>query len=201
MSKAKNRPGKTVCLGTRTGDNGAMSQTLIFHKPYGVLPQFSDKAGRAHLGDFVRVAGVYPAGRLDRDSEGLMVLTSDGALQHKITHPDHKMSKTYWVQVEGAPTEADLAPISEGLALKDGITLPAKWQMGIGPDKIWGRDPPIRVRKTIPDTWITLTLKEGRNRQIRRMCAHLGFPVLRLIRYRVGSWTLDGLAPGQWREV
>jgi 23S rRNA pseudouridine2457 synthase len=147
------------------------------------------------------VAGIYPAGRLDRDSEGLMVLTSDGALQHKIAHPDHKMSKTYWVQVEGAPTEEDLAPISDGLALKDGMTLPAKCQLGIAGHQIWDRDPPIRVRKSIPDTWLTLTLKEGRNRQVRRMCAHLGFPVLRLIRYRVGSWTLDGLAPGQWREV
>lgn len=178
-----------------------MTHTLIFHKPYGVLPQFSDKEGRPHLGDYVSVAGVYPAGRLDRDSEGLMVLTSDGALQHKIAHPDHKMSKTYWVQVEGAPTEEDLAPISDGLALKDGMTLPAKCQLGIAGHQIWDRDPPIRVRKTIPDTWLTLTLKEGRNRQVRRMCAQLGFPVLRLIRYRVGSWTLDGLAPGQWREV
>ena len=178
-----------------------MTHTLIFHKPYGVLPQFSDKEERPNLSDYVSVADVYPAGRLDRDSEGLMVLTSDGALQHKIAQPDHKMSKTYWVQVEGAPTQADLAPISEGLALKDGMTLPARWQLGIGGHQIGDRDPPIRVRKTIPDTWLTHPLKEGRNRQVRRMCAHLGFPVLRLIRYRVGSWTLDGLAPGQWREV
>jgi 23S rRNA pseudouridine2457 synthase len=201
MSKAKNSRLKPMGFVHRSKDNPAMTHTLIFHKPYGVLPQFSDKEGRPHLGDYVSVAGVYPAGRLDRDSEGLMVLTSDGALQHKIAHPDHKMSKTYWVQVEGSPTQEDLAPMSDGLALKDGMTLPAKCQLGIGGHQIWDRNPPIRVRKTIPDTWLTLTLKEGRNRQVRRMCAHLGFPVLRLIRYRVGSWTLDGLAPGQWREV
>jgi 23S rRNA pseudouridine2457 synthase len=178
-----------------------MPTTILFHKPYGVLPQFSDTQGRSHLGDFVPIRDVYPAGRLDRDSEGLMILTNDGSTQHKIAHPDNKMSKTYWAQVEGAPTEEDLAPISDGLALKDGMTLPGKWQLGIGGHRVWQRDPPIRVRKTIPDTWITLTLREGRNRQVRRMCAHLGFPVLRLIRYRVGSWTLDGLEPGQWREL
>ena len=178
-----------------------MARLILFNKPFNVMSQFTDDSGRQTLADFIPIKGVYAAGRLDYDSEGLMLLTDDGRLQHQIAHPKAKLGKTYWVQVEGAPTEADLAPISEGLALKDGTTLPAKWQMGIGPDKIWDRDPPIRVRKTIPDTWITLTLKEGRNRQIRLMCAHLGFPVLRLIRYRVGSWTLDGLAPGQWREV
>ena len=136
-----------------------MTETVIFHKPYGVLPQFSDKEGRPHLGDLVSVAGIYPAGRLDRYSEGLMVLTSDGALQHKIVHPDHKMSKTYWVQVEGSPTQEDLAPMADGLALKDGMTLPAKCQLVIAKHQIWDRDPPIRVRKSIPDTWLTLTLK------------------------------------------
>ena len=130
-----------------------------------------------------------------------MVLTNDGALQHKISHPDHKMSKTYWVQVEGACSEKDLEPMRHGLALKDGMTLPISCGLGIGDYAIWPRNPPIRVRKSIPDTWLTLTLQEGRNRQVRRMCAHLGFPVLRLIRYRVGSWTLDGLEPGQWRAV
>ena len=130
-----------------------------------------------------------------------MVLTNDGALQHKISHPDHKMSKTYWVQVEGTPSDKDLEPMKHGLALKDGLTLPASCRLGIGDYAIWPRNPPIRVRKSIPDTWLTLTLQEGRNRQVRRMCAHLGFPVLRLIRYRVGSWTLDGLEPGQWRAV
>ena len=178
-----------------------MSQIILLNKPYNVLPQFSDSDGRPHLGHYVDQPGVYPAGRLDRDSEGLMVLTDDGGLQHKISHPDHKMSKTYWVQVEGAPSKRDLEPIEQGLALKDGMTLPASCRLGIDDYDIWPRNPPIRVRKSIPDTWITLTLREGRNRQVRRMCAHVGFPVLRLIRYRVGSWTLDGLEPGQWRAL
>lgn len=207
MSKAKNPRRENMGLLHGSADNAAMTnttpptKTIIFHKPFGVLPQFSDSQGRAHIGNFVPVPKVYPAGRLDRDSEGLMVLTNEGALQHKIAHPDHKMSKTYWAQVEGAPSAAELAPLGQGLPLKDGMTRPAKWQLGIGEREIWQREPPIRVRKSIPDTWITLTLTEGRNRQVRRMCAHLGFPVLRLIRYRVGSWTLDGLEPGQWREV
>ena len=178
-----------------------MRRIILLNKPYNVLPQFSDSEGREHLGHYVDQPGVYPAGRLDRDSEGLMVLTNDGALQHKISHPDHKMSKTYWVQVEGACSEKDLEPMKHGLALKDGMTLPISCGLGIGDYAIWPRNPPIRVRKSIPDTWLTLTLQEGRNRQVRRMCAHLGFPVLRLIRYRVGSWTLDGLEPGQWRAV
>ena len=178
-----------------------MSQIILLNKPYNVLPQFSDRDGREHLGNYVNQPGVYPAGRLDRDSEGLMVLTDDGALQHKISHPDHKMTKTYWVQVEGEPTENDLQPLADGLALNDGTTLPAKYQLGIGGYSVWPRTQPIRVRKSIPDTWLTLTIREGRNRQVRRMCAHLGFPVLRLIRYRVGSWTLDGLEPGQWRTL
>ena len=178
-----------------------MSQIILLNKPYNVLPQFSDRDGREHLGNYVEQPGVYPAGRLDRDSEGLMVLTDDGALQHKISHPNHKMAKTYWVQVEGKPTEKDLQPLTHGLALNDGPTLPAKYQLGIGGYSVWPRTPPIRIRKSIPATWLTLTIKEGRNRQVRRMCAHLGFPVLRLIRYRVGSWTLDGLEPGQWRTL
>lgn len=178
-----------------------MSRIILLNKPYNVLPQFSDSEGREHLGHYVDQPGVYPAGRLDRDSEGLMVLTNDGALQHKISHPDHKMSKTYWVQVEGTPSDKDLEPMKHGLALKDGLTLPASCRLGIGDYAIWPRNPPIRVRKSIPDTWLTLTLREGKNRQVRRMCAHLGFPVLRLIRYRVGSWTLDGLEPGQWRAI
>ena len=178
-----------------------MSRIVLLNKPFNVLSQFSDDEGRAHLGDYVPIPRVYPAGRLDRDSEGLVVLTDDGALQHKIANPDGKMSKTYWVQVEGAPTADDLVPLSQGILLKDGITLPAKWQLGIGDYLLWPRNPPIRVRRSIPDTWLTLTLEEGRIRQVRRMCAALGFPVLRLIRYRVGSWTLDGLESGAWREV
>ena len=178
-----------------------MSRIVLLNTPFNVLSQFSDDEGRAHLGDYVPIPRVYPAGRLDRDSEGLVVLTDDGALQHKIANPDGKMSKTYWVQVEGAPTADDLVPLSQGILLKDGITLPAKWQLGIDDYDLWPRNPPIRVRRSIPDTWLTLTLEEGRNRQVRRMCAALGFPVLRLIRYRVGSWTLDGLESGAWREV
>ncbi len=178
-----------------------MSRIVLLNKPFNVLSQFSDDEGRAHLGDYVPVPRVYPAGRLDRDSEGLIVLTDNGTLQHKIANPDGKTSKTYWVQVEGAPTADDLAPLSQGILLKDGITLPVKWQLGIGDYDLWPRNPPIRVRRSIPDTWLTLTLEEGRNRQVRRMCAALGFPVLRLIRYRVGSWTLDGLESGAWLEV
>ena len=178
-----------------------MSRIVLLNKPYNVLSQFSDDQGRANLGDYVPIANVYPAGRLDRDSEGLMVLTDDGAVQHKIASPEGKMSKTYWVQVEGAPTPDDLALLGGGIELKDGVTLPATWQLGIPDHGLWPRTPPIRARQSIPDTWLTLTLKEGRNRQVRRMCAALGFPVLRLIRYRVGSWTLDGLESGAWREV
>ena len=178
-----------------------MSRIILLNKPFNVLSQFSDDEGRAHLGDYVPIPRVYPAGRLDRDSEGLVVLTDDGTLQHKIANPDGKMSKTYWVQIEGAPTADDLVPLSQGILLKDGITLPAKWHLGIGDYHLWPRNPPIRVRRSIPDTWLTLILEEGRNRQVRRMCAALGFPVLRLIRYRVGSWTLDGLESGAWREV
>ena len=179
-----------------------MSTTLLFNKPFNVLCQFRDAQGRACLGDFIDVSGVYAAGRLDRDSEGLLVLTNDGALNHKITDPAHKMSKTSWVQVEGSPSAADLAPLADGVELKDGVCLPAQFSLGepVWPaGGLWPRVPPTRVRHSIPTSWLSLTLREGRNRQVRRMCAAVGFPVLRLIRYRVGSWTLDGLAPGEWR--
>jgi 23S rRNA pseudouridine2457 synthase len=189
-----------------------MANTLLFNKPYNVLCQFTDgqtanaektkgaDQKRQCLADFIQVSGVYAAGRLDRDSEGLLVLTDDGALNQKITHPSRKMSKTYWVQVEGAPNAQDLQPLLDGMVLKDGPCLPVSWVFGRQPletTEIWSRQPPIRQRKNIPTTWLTLTLKEGRNRQVRRMCAGLGFPVLRLIRYRIGSWTIDGIAPGQ----
>lgn len=176
-------------------------QLILFHKPYNVLCQFTDDTGRQTLGHYIDASGYYPAGRLDRDSEGLVVLTNDGKLQHKIAHPQNKLSKTYWVQVEGDPQESDLLPLTEGVLLKDGLTLPAKCKRINQPYLLTPREPPIRTRKSIPDAWLELTLSEGRNRQVRRMCANVGFPVLRLIRYRIGSWTLDGLSPGESRPV
>jgi 23S rRNA pseudouridine2457 synthase len=174
---------------------------VLFNKPFGVLSQFTDKGGRETLKDFIHLKGVYVAGRLDRDSEGLLMLTDSTALRHKITHPEHKVSKTYWVQVEGIPSETDLQPLRSGIELKDGLTRPAKVKTMAPPAAIWPRVPPIRVRKNIPDSWLEITISEGRNRQVRRMCAAIGFPALRLIRYRIGSWTLDGLEPGQMVEL
>ncbi|MGQ9366858.1 pseudouridine synthase [Azospirillum sp. ST 5-10] len=179
-----------------------MSRLVLLNKPYGVLPQFTDRAeGRPTLADWVPVKGVYPAGRLDRDSEGLLALSDDGALIARIADPRHKLPKTYWVQVEGVPTDEALERLRRGLVLKDGPTLPAEaWTMA-EPAGLWPRDPPIRQRAAIPTAWIGLTLREGRNRQVRRMTAAVGFPTLRLIRWAIGDWTLDGLAPGAWREL
>lgn len=178
-----------------------MSRLLLFNKPYGVLSQFTDESGRTTLVDHIDVPGVYVAGRLDRDSEGLLLLTDDGRLQHRITEPQHAMSKTYWVQVEGTPAETALQALRGGVTLKDGITRPARVFARDQPPGLWPRDPPVRFRKAVPTTWLELTIREGRNRQVRRMTAAVGHPTLRLIRYRVGSWTLDGLAPGQWRGL
>ena len=179
--------------------------TLLFNKPFNVLSQFTDKglAGtkRATLSDFIDVPGVYPAGRLDKDSEGLMVLTDDGKLQSRISHPRHKTPKTYWVQVENLPSDEALGELGRGVTLKDGKTLPAKVTRMDEPPGLWPRTPPIRVRKAIPDCWLEITISEGRNRQVRRMTAAIGHPTLRLIRYRVGDWTLDGLLPGDWRHA
>nr|CAA6827835.1 MAG: Ribosomal large subunit pseudouridine synthase E (EC [uncultured Thiotrichaceae bacterium] len=177
-----------------------MSKLVLFNKPFNVLCQFTDGEGRKTLADYISIPDVYAAGRLDRDSEGLLLLTDDGALQHKIANPKNKMSKTYWVQVEGVPTDKDLQTLRDGVILKDGMTRPAKAGLMDEPTDLWDRVPPIRVRKSIPDTWIELTIKEGKNRQVRRMTAAIGFPTLRLIRYRVGSWTLDGLNVGECRE-
>ncbi len=144
---------------------------------------------------------MYVAGRLDRDSEGLLMLTDSAALQHKITEPQFKVSKTYWVQVEGTPNELDLRPLQEGIELKDGPTRPARVRRISEPPELWPRQPPIRTRKTVADSWLEITISEGRNRQVRRMCAAIGFPVLRLVRYRIGSWTIDGLAPGELNVI
>jgi 23S rRNA pseudouridine2457 synthase len=164
-----------------------------------VLCQFTDGAGRRTLADFVDVPGVYPAGRLDRDSEGLVVLTGDGRLQAQIADPRHRLGKTYLVQVEGVPGDKALDSLRNGMVLKDGPTLPAQVRR-IAPPDLWPRDPPIRVRQTVPDSWIEIVLHEGRNRQVRRMTAAVGFPTLRLIRWSVGAWSVQGLAPGEWRD-
>ncbi len=182
-----------------------MSKVILFNKPFDVLSQFTDKgtegSTRRTLSEFIDVPGVYAAGRLDRDSEGLLVLTDDGKLQHNIANPKNKMSKCYWAQIEGEPDNDALKALAEGVQLKDGKTRPAKVRRMEAPAMLWPRNPPIRFRKNVPDTWIELTIKEGRNRQVRRMTAAVGHPTLRLIRYRVGSWTLDGIENGSWIET
>ena len=178
-----------------------MARVILLNKPYDVLSQFTDEAGRRTLKDLVPVPGVYAAGRLDRDSEGLLVLTDDGALVSRIADPRHKLPKTYWAQVEGVPSADALAALRRGVVLKDGPTLPAEVREIPEPPGLWPRDPPIRWRAAIPTAWIALTLREGRNRQVRRMTAAVGLPTLRLVRWAVGDWTLEGLAPGEWREV
>ena len=176
------------------------TRVILFNKPFNTLTQFTGEQSDSTLADFIPVKGVYAAGRLDKDSEGLLILTNDGKLQAKITEPRSKSPKTYWVQVEGIPNEAALNELKNGVKLKDGITLPA--QVKIIPEpNIWPRNPPIRQRANIPTTWLSLTIIEGRNRQVRRMTAAVGFPTLRLIRYQVAGWTLDELAPGEWREA
>lgn len=178
-----------------------MSRLLLFNKPYGVLCQFTAPAGRRSLKDYIDLPGVYPAGRLDQDSEGLLVLTDDGALQHRISDPRHKLPKLYWAQVEGEPDAAALARLEGGVELDGRRTRPARARRIGEPPGLWPRDPPVRQRRAIPTAWIELTLAEGRNRQVRRMTAAAGFPTLRLIRYAVGPWTLEGLAPGEWRQL
>ena len=180
-----------------------MARLILFNKPFGVLSQFTDRGtetARATLSDFIAVPGVYPAGRLDRDSEGLLLLTDDGALQARIADPKFKLPKTYLVQVEGVPGESALAQLRQGVRLNDGMTRPAE-VVAIDAPELWPRDPPVRFRKSVPDAWLRLTIREGRNRQVRRMTAAVGLPTLRLVRWQVGEWSLDGIAPGQWREL
>lgn len=177
-----------------------MPRLILFNKPFNVLSQFSGGDGRATLADYIREEAVYPAGRLDKDSEGLLLLTDDGKLQHRISDPRHKQPKTYWVQVEGEIHQEALEQLSLGVTLKDGLTRPAEARAIAAPD-IWERNPPVRFRKTVPTSWLSLTIREGRNRQVRRMTAAVGFPTLRLIRVRVGRWELGELQPGEFRIV
>lgn len=180
-----------------------MARLILFNKPFGVLSQFTDRGSetvRATLSDFITVPDVYPAGRLDRDSEGLLLLCDDGRLQARIADPRFKLPKTYLVQVEGEPQDADLAALRRGVRLKDGMTLPAEVEQ-IGPPALWPRNPPIRERKSIPDSWLKLTIREGRNRQVRRMTAAVGLPTLRLVRWSIGDWTVAGIAPGEFTEI
>ncbi len=176
-----------------------MARVILFNKPYGVLTQFTSTQGRRTLADYIPVPGVYAAGRLDADSEGLVALTDDGAIQARISHPRHKLEKVYWAQVEGVPDEEALASLQRGVDLGDFQTRPCRARIIPPPENLWPRDPPIRYRKAIPATWVEIVLSEGKNRQVRRMTAKVGHPTLRLIRWAIGEWTLDSLMPGAWR--
>ncbi len=178
-----------------------MARLILFNKPWGVLSQFTPEGRWQGLRDHLALPGVYAAGRLDADSEGLLILTDDGALQARIADPRHKLPKTYWAQVEGAPTDADLEPLRRGVDLGDFVTRPAGARLMAEPARLWPRNPPIRYRASIPTAWIELVIQEGKNRQVRRMTAKIGFPTLRLIRAAVGEWTLGALAPGEWKEL
>jgi 23S rRNA pseudouridine2457 synthase len=181
-----------------------MARLILFNKPYGVLSQFTDRgtegSARPTLSDYICIPGVYPAGRLDMDSEGLLLLTDDGRLQARIAEPKFKMPKTYLAQVEGEISQESLSALRSGIRLKDGMTLPAEAE-SIKDPELWLRDPPVRFRKTVPDCWIKLTIREGRNRQVRRMTAAAGYPTLRLVRWNIGDWSAEGLQPGEYKEI
>ncbi|MES1926604.1 pseudouridine synthase [Salinisphaera sp. T31B1] len=198
MANSSGRPSRKPPA--RRRPRPAAARLLAFNKPFGVLCQFSDGERRATLKDFIDVPDVYPAGRLDRDSEGLLLLTNDGRLQARIAHPRQKMIKTYWAQVEGEPDTGQLDGLRAGPKLKDGATAPADVAVMAEP-ALWTRDPPVRYRKTVPTTWLEIRIAEGRNRQVRRMTAAVGLPTLRLVRAAVGDWALGPLSPGQWCEI
>ncbi len=197
---ARTIPPKPAKIRRKAQPRPAVSVLVALNKPFDVLTQFTDDQGRQTLKDFVDMPGIYPAGRLDRDSEGLLLLTNDGQLQARIADPKHKLAKTYWVQVEGLPSEDQLQQLRSGVRLKDGLTLPADIEQ-IAEPALWPRHPPVRYRVSIPTRWLSITIREGRNRQVRRMTAAVGLPTLRLVRVRIGDWTLGDLQPGQWQTL